>query len=53
MMGTELNAKTATATEGRSLGIVETREHTFGGPLRLECGETLEPVTLAYETYGT
>jgi homoserine O-acetyltransferase/O-succinyltransferase len=37
----------------RSLGLVETRSYTFAGPLPLDCGETLGPVTLAYETYGT
>ncbi|MCX5839732.1 MAG: alpha/beta fold hydrolase, partial [Deltaproteobacteria bacterium] len=52
MMETELNTETAPAAIGRSLGIVETREYTFAGPLRLESGESLGPVTLAYETYG-
>ena len=36
-----------------SVGIVETKSFTFDGPLELECGRTLGPVTLAYETYGT
>ena len=39
-----------------SLGIVETRQFTFAegaAALKLESGETLGPVTLAYETYGT
>jgi homoserine O-acetyltransferase len=38
------------------VGAVETRFFTFGSardPLRLRSGETLGPVTLAYETYGT
>jgi homoserine O-acetyltransferase len=51
---TESETKDAVQGEGaRSLGIVETREYTFPGPLKLESGETLGPVTLAYETYGT
>jgi homoserine O-acetyltransferase/O-succinyltransferase len=40
---------------GRSVGLVEKRFFTFAYPpneLVLECGDTLGPVTLAYETYG-
>lgn len=38
-----------------SVGIVETKYATFFEPpleMQLECGKTLGPVTLAYETYG-
>ncbi|MCC6445564.1 MAG: homoserine O-acetyltransferase [Armatimonadetes bacterium] len=38
-----------------SIGLVETQYFTFAHPpheMRLESGETLGPVTLAYETYG-
>ncbi len=37
-----------------ALGVVETRTFTFGerDPLVLASGQTLGPVTLAYETYG-
>jgi len=38
-----------------SVGVVETKFYTFAGPgqeLTLESGETLGPITLAYETYG-
>jgi homoserine O-acetyltransferase len=38
-----------------SVGIVERKTFTFAAPpggLPLECGDTLGPVTLAYETYG-
>jgi homoserine O-acetyltransferase len=34
------------------LGTAETKLFTFEGPLTLESGEKLGPVTLAYETYG-
>jgi homoserine O-acetyltransferase/O-succinyltransferase len=42
--------------EAGSIGIVETRLHTFAEPpneLELDCGRKLGPITLAYETYGT
>ncbi len=37
-----------------SVGTVETEYYTFDNPARLtlESGEQLEPITLAYETYG-
>jgi homoserine O-acetyltransferase len=42
--------------ETQSVGVVEPRVHTFSGQgneLKLESGEILASVTLAYETYGT
>lgn len=42
-------------TEQGSVGIVETKYFTFGEPpdaMELDCGQTLGPITLAYETYG-
>src|SRR5512136_1495502 len=43
----------ALATAG-SAGIVETQFYTFAEdePLPLDSGESLGPITLAYETYG-
>ncbi|MCE5198868.1 MAG: homoserine O-acetyltransferase [Armatimonadota bacterium] len=44
-----------TQDEG-SVGIVETEYITFAAPpneMQLECGRTLGPIALAYETYGT
>lgn len=43
------------AMEKGSVGTVETKQYTFAPPpggLELEGGDTLGPVTLAYETYG-
>ena len=42
-------------TDQGSVGIVDTQYYTFAKPpneLKLECGKSLGPVTLAYETYG-
>lgn len=39
-----------------SVGIVETKYFTFAEPpneMELDCGRTLGPITIAYETYGT
>ena len=39
-----------------SVGIIETQHFTFACPpdeLKLESGEKIGPVTLAFETYGT
>ena len=47
-------ARNQTAEDG-CIGVVETQYYTFAHPpdeLKLECGKTLGPVTLAYETYG-
>jgi homoserine O-acetyltransferase/O-succinyltransferase len=40
---------------GKSVGVVATQSLTFAeppNPMQLESGQTLGPVTLAYETYG-
>lgn len=42
-------------TDLKSIGIVEQKEYSFAEPpnaLQLDCGVTLGPITLAYETYG-
>jgi homoserine O-acetyltransferase/O-succinyltransferase len=36
-----------------SVGTVETRFLDLSTPLHLDCGRTLQPVRIAYETYGT
>lgn len=36
----------------RSVGLVEARYLTCEEPLELECGRSLAPITIAYETYG-
>jgi homoserine O-acetyltransferase len=36
-----------------SVGTVETRYLDLPGPVRLDCGQELHPVRVAYETYGT
>ena len=42
-------------TDKAGVGVVETQYYTFAhipNELKLECGKSLGPVTLAYETYG-
>ncbi len=36
----------------QSVGVVETKYYTIEKPIRLESGEELSPITVAYETYG-
>src|ERR671912_680624 len=36
-----------------SVGIVETQYLELPVPLRLDCGRSLHPIRIAYETYGT
>ncbi len=41
--------------KSNSVGVVETQYYTYAGPgkeHKLESGEKLGPITLAYETYG-
>ena len=48
--------KTGNKTDkDNSVGVVETQDYTYAGPgkeHKLESGEKLGPITLAYETYG-
>ncbi len=43
---------TPVAPEVAGVGIVARRYATWHEPLPLDCGQSLAPVTLAYETYG-
>src|SRR5215468_12324155 len=43
----------APARAAGSVGTVETRFLDLPNPLRLDCGQELHPVRVAYETYGT
>ena len=40
-------------TAAGSVGTVETRFFDLPTPLELDCGRTLHPIRIAYETYGT
>jgi homoserine O-acetyltransferase len=43
----------APRTSPGSVGTVETQLLDLPAPLRLDCGTTLHPIRVAYETYGT
>ena len=44
---------TARRPAAGSAGTIETRYLDLPAPLRLDCGRTLQPIRVAYETYGT
>jgi homoserine O-acetyltransferase len=46
-------AEPAPALAAGSVGTVETRYLDLPEPVRLDCGQELDPVRVAYETYGT
>ena len=46
-------ATPASKTAAGSVGTVETQFLDLPEPLVLDCGRTLHPVRIAYETYGT
>jgi homoserine O-acetyltransferase len=43
----------ASGTAPGSVGVVDTHVLDLPAPLELDCGRTLHPVRIAYETYGT
>ncbi len=47
-----MRARSSDSTEG-SVGTVDTQFLDLPEPLRLDCGQDLHPVRIAYETYGT
>ena len=51
---TTLRAQPDHSSDSRrgSVGVVETRFADLPDPLHLDCGETLAPVRIAYESYG-
>jgi homoserine O-acetyltransferase len=51
---TETNAAVAAAEQATagSVGVVETQHHELAEPVALDCGRELQPVRIAYETYG-
>src|SRR4029453_3298563 len=46
-------ATSAPRAAAGSVGTVETQFLDLPQPLKLDCGRTLHPVRIAYETYGT
>jgi homoserine O-acetyltransferase len=49
---TPMNAEAKIARDTSSVGAVETRYLDLPEPVRLDCGQDLYPVRIAYETYG-
>ena len=45
-------AEPALTLAAGSVGTVETQYLDLPGPVRLDCGQELHPVRVAYETYG-
>jgi homoserine O-acetyltransferase/O-succinyltransferase len=43
----------STTLSAGSVGTVETQYLDLPAPVRLDCGQELHPVRVAYETYGT
>lgn len=48
-----MSNETPLTLELESIGLVKTQEFHYDDALPLESGQTLGPITLAYETYGT
>ncbi len=48
-----MRATTTASTAAGSVGTVETQFLDLPAPVALDCGRTLHPVRVAYETYGT
>jgi homoserine O-acetyltransferase/O-succinyltransferase len=46
-------ASTASRTTAGSVGTIDTQYLDLPAPLTLDCGRTLHPIRIAYETYGT
>ena len=46
-------ATPASKTAAGSVGTVETQYLDLPKPLELDCGRSLHPIRIAYETYGT
>ena len=46
-------ATSAPKTAAGSVGTVETQYLDLPQPLELDCGRSLHPIRIAYETYGT
>jgi homoserine O-acetyltransferase len=48
-----MTAPTTASVAAGSVGAVETQYLDLPNPVQLDCGQELQPVRVAYETYGT